>query len=240
MTDERGHDGVHLRRQALGGDGFGLQAEERKAIGAVVFFQEVLVFELSGMDLAEPRLVFERHVVSGGDGVAGEDNFFPGELVRVHKLGQADVFYAVESEVIEEGLLDDPAGGVIVDDGEEVEGALEIDVGFFHCVDEVFGGEDGRLAAQRHDRDAVFGLQVEQKFHVADFFGEEDDVGVGAEAPVVFVFVSEPNVFVSEELVFFDHGNDLVAELGVLVGFRREGAGAGEGGFDVHVPKRSD
>ena len=78
MADERGHDGVHLRRQALGGDGFGFQAEERKPVGVVVFFQEVLVFELSGMDLAEPRLVFERHVVAGGDGVAGEDNFFPG------------------------------------------------------------------------------------------------------------------------------------------------------------------
>ena len=113
-------------------------------------------------------------------------------------------------------------------------------MGFFHCVDEVFGGEDGGLAAKGHDRDAVFGLQVEQKFHVADFFGEEDDVGVGAEAPVVFIFVSEPNVFVAEELVFFDHGNDLVAELGVLVGLGREGAGAGEGGFDVHVPEGSD
>lgn len=240
MADERSHDAVHLCRQAFGGDGLGFQTEQREPPGVVVFFQKILVVELPGMDLAEPGLVFERHIFSGGDGVAGRNYFFPGQLVWVDEFGQADVFHAVESEVIDESLLDDPARRVIVNDGEEVEGTLEIDLGVFHCVDEVFGGENGGLAAKRHDRDAVFGLEVEQEFQVADFFGDKDDVGVGAEAPVVFVFVSEPNVFVAEKLVFFDHRHDLVAELGVLVGLRRQGAGAGEGGFDVHVPEGAD
>jgi len=164
------------------------------------------------------------------------------------------------AEVVQEGVPDDPAGGVEVHNAVEVEGPLEVELragghghgedlravdqlrglSFLEIVHEVLDVHDRGLAAQGDGRDVVLLVQVGQVVEVAELLREGNDVGVDTDALIGGVLVAEADVLVGHEREVFDHGDDVLGELLVLVGLGRERAGAGQRGLDVHVPVGAD
>ena len=239
FSDQRRHDLGDLIGQSLGRNGFRLKAVELQ-LPPLFFLQVNLVLEIPLADPAEPGFVFQLHVGAGRDGEAGKLDLVGGELVGVHELDQAHVGNAVKLQVVQERLLDDPAGGVVVDDGEEVEGSAEVDARGAEVVDEILHAHQGRLAAERDGGDLVFGGDLVEKSLVAELFGEEDDVGVGAHLSVGGVVVPEADVLVSHDVQLFDQSDHVVHQLGVLVRFRRKRPRPGQRRLDVHVPEGAD
>ena len=258
-ADNRDHDFFKLLCYPGRGDSFGFEAVDLN-LAALLLDEILLVLVVALLHVGKPLLVFGCHVLAGADRVAGHQDFLGREHVRIDQVVDVEVFDLVMLQVVEEGVPDYPAGGIVVHYTVKVERTLKVHlvlrsrqaqqhgaVGqgrgpgrFLQFVDEVFDIHHRGLAAQGDNGNVVLLLELGEIAEVAELLREGNDVAVDAHFLVGLVLVPDADILVGQDLEDLHHVADVVGELLVLVGVAGQRVRPGERGLDVHVPVGAD